>query len=69
MAESKIKQLRTFTEEAYSELQKVTWPDWDQLKDATIKTIIFVFLVSGVIWAMDWIIRTLVSFIMGLFGA
>ena len=66
---SRIQQLRTFMEEAYAELQKVTWPDWDQLKDATLKTIIFVLLVSAVIWAMDWSIRTVLRLIMGVAGA
>jgi preprotein translocase SecE subunit len=66
---SRIQELRTFIEEAYAELQKVTWPDWDQLKDATLKTIIFVFLVAGVIWMMDWVIRSALRLIMGAFGA
>jgi preprotein translocase SecE subunit len=66
---SRIQELRIFVEEAYVELQKVTWPDWDQLKDATLKTIIFVFLVAGVIWAMDTVIRSVVRLIMGAFGA
>ncbi len=66
---SRIQELRTFIEEAYAELQKVTWPDWDQLKDATLKTIFFVFLVAAVIWAMDWVVRNAVGFIMGWFGA
>ena len=66
---SRIQELRTFIEEAFSELQKVTWPDWDQLQDATLKTIIFVFLVAGVIWMMDWVIRSALRLIMGAFGA
>lgn len=66
---SRIQELRTFIEEAYAELQKVTWPDWDQLKDATLKTIFFVFLVAAVIWAMDWVVRNAVGLIMGVFGA
>jgi preprotein translocase subunit SecE len=65
----KIRETGTFLEECWVELQKVTWPDWDQLRSATIVVIIFTIAISGVIWLMDlassWLIRT----IMGLFGA
>ena len=65
----KVKETQTFLEECWIELQKVTWPDWDQLRSATIVVILFTVAISAVIWLMDvsasWVIRT----IMGLFGA
>ena len=68
-AVDKLKETQTFVEECWIELQKVTWPDWDQLRSATIVVIIFTVLIAAVIWLMDltssWLIRT----IMGLFGA
>ena len=65
----KIGETRTFLEESWDELQKVTWPDYDQLKNATLVIIVFVFAVSGVIWIMDIAVRNIVDFIMGIFGA
>ena len=65
----KISETRTFLEESWDELQKVTWPDYNQLKNATLVIIVFVFAVSGVIWLMDIAVRNIVEFIMSVFGA
>jgi preprotein translocase SecE subunit len=65
----KISETRTFLEESWDELQKVTWPDYEQLKNATLVIIVFVIAVSGVIWLMDIAVRNIVNFIMGIFGA
>jgi preprotein translocase SecE subunit len=47
----------------------VTWPDYDQLKSATLVVIVFVILISAVIWIMDRASRTVIGLIMGAFGA
>ncbi len=66
---SKITATRDFIEECWEELSKVTWPDKDQLRSATLVVILFVFLISAVIWIMDVASRTVIGFIMGIFGA
>ncbi len=66
---SKIVATRDFIEECWEELSKVTWPDSEQLKSATMVVILFVFLISAVIWIMDVASRTIIGFIMGIFGA
>ncbi len=65
----KITATRDFVEECWDELGKVTWPDYEQLKSATLVVIAFVFLISAVIWVMDVASRTVINFIMGIFGA
>ena len=65
----KAKDTRSFLEECVTELQKVTWPDWDQLRSATIVVGVFTALVSLVIWIMDKTSDVVVSWIMGIFGA
>ena len=65
----KVKDTGTFMEECVTELQKVTWPDWDQLRSATIVVGVFTALVSLVIWIMDKTSDVFVSWIMGIFGA
>ncbi len=65
----KVKDTRSFLEECVTELQKVTWPDWDQLRSATIVVGVFTTLVSLVIWIMDKTSDVVVSWIMGIFGA
>ena len=65
----KVKDTGTFMEECVTELQKVTWPDWDQLRSATIVVGVFTAVVSLVIWIMDKTSDVVVSWIMGIFGA
>ena len=65
----KVKDTGTFMEECVTELQKVTWPDWDQLRSATIVVGVFTALVSLVIWIMDKMSDVVVSWILGIFGA
>ena len=60
---------KTFLEECVAELRKVTWPDYDQLKNATMVVLLFVIGISVVIWVMDVAVRSLVNAIMGMFGA
>jgi preprotein translocase subunit SecE len=65
----RAKDSKTFLEECWTELQKVTWPDGDQLRSATIVVIVFTIVISAIIWLMDLGASGLVRFIMGLFGA
>ena len=65
----KFSATRDFVEECWDELGKVTWPDRDQLRSSTLVVIAFVILISGIIWMMDVASRSVIGFIMGLFGA
>lgn len=69
MAVSKIEETKVFLEESVEELRKVTWPDQDQLRNATLVVLVFVAIVSGMIWSMDTVVRWLVDAIMSVFGA
>lgn len=69
MAIQKLQETKTFIEESWEELQKVTWPDYEQLRSATIVVLVFCILISAMIWGMDVIVRSIVEFIMGIFGA
>jgi preprotein translocase SecE subunit len=66
---AQLKRTGEFIEESWTELQRVTWPDWPQLKSATLVVIVFCILVAGVIWLMDLASRFLIDLIMGIFGA
>ena len=65
----RVRSTRTFIEESWEELQKVTWPDWPQLKNATIVIIVFVILISAVIWLMEVVVRFVIDSILRIFGA
>jgi preprotein translocase subunit SecE len=40
--------------EVRAEVQKVTWPGWDELRKSTVLIIIFVIILGLVIAIMDW---------------
>jgi preprotein translocase SecE subunit len=66
---SPVRSAVQFIEESWEELQRVTWPDWPQLKNATLVVILFCILVAVIIWIMDTTSRFVIDLIMGLFGA
>ena len=68
-AVEKFKETRTFVEECWVELQKVTWPDVEQLRSATIVVLVFTIAVSAIIWLMDKSVSWIINLIMGIFGA
>jgi preprotein translocase SecE subunit len=65
----KIADGRTFVEESWAELQRVTWPDYEQLKNATFIIILFSIAVALIIWLMDVASRTVINQILRIFGA
>jgi len=51
--ESLPARVATFYQEVVTEMRKVTWPDREQLKDTTIKIIIFVLFIAAIIGLID----------------
>ncbi|MFV0531620.1 MAG: preprotein translocase subunit SecE [Flavobacteriales bacterium] len=44
---------------SYNEfMNRVTWPNWDELQSATLVVAVFALLVAGVTAFADWIINT-----------
>ena len=67
---SRIQGARTFIQECATEMERVTWPDRDQLRNATWVVILFTILITVIIWIMDLASRlVIVDFIMGIFQA
>jgi preprotein translocase subunit SecE len=63
-----VTRTRTFVGEVVEELKKVTWPDFPQLKNATLVIIVFVIIVALIIWVMDLSVRGILNVIMDLFA-
>jgi preprotein translocase subunit SecE len=57
MAVAIIERTSTWYQEIVAEMRKVTWPDQAQLKDTTIKILIFVLFVAAVIGLLDVILQ------------
>jgi preprotein translocase subunit SecE len=64
-----VSRTRDYTQQIAEEIRKVTWPDWPQLKNSTLVVIVFVVIVSLIIFLMDLIVRGVLGFIMNLFSA
>lgn len=67
MAAAFVATARDFFAEVIDEIKKVTWPDWPQLKNATLVILVFVLIVAGIIWVMDLGVRGLLGLIMNVF--
>ncbi len=63
-----VRRTQEFAEQVQVEMRRVTWPDKDQLRGATIGILIFVFIMAIVIGAMDSVFAAAVRFIVGSFG-
>jgi preprotein translocase SecE subunit len=59
---------RDFVSQTIDELKKVTWPDFPQLKNATLVIIVFVVIVSLIIYVMDLSVRGIMNVIMDVFA-
>lgn len=64
----RIGKIRQFTLEVQAEMKKVTWPDWEQLRNATGVIIVFVLIIAAIIGLMDLVFRQIVDLIVGFFG-
>jgi preprotein translocase subunit SecE len=54
-----IRNIPAFYNEVVAEMGKVTWPDRAQLKDTTIKLIIFVLFIGAVLGVVDVLLQTI----------
>ena len=52
-----VERTTNWYQEVVAEMRKVTWPDQAQLKDTTIKILIFVLFVAAVIGLLDVILQ------------
>jgi preprotein translocase subunit SecE len=60
---------KRFFGEVRDEMRKVTWPDRPQLVNSTWVILIFVLIVSGIIFVMDWGVRGIIDIVINVFTA
>jgi preprotein translocase subunit SecE len=68
MAETTRTTAVDFVREVREQIQKVTWPDRDQLKESTGIIIVFMLLVGGMIFGMDRIVDLVLNLVRSLFA-
>ncbi|MGH7458246.1 MAG: preprotein translocase subunit SecE [Longimicrobiaceae bacterium] len=59
---------REYLGEVRTEMAKVTWPDWPQLKNATLVILVFVTVITLLITGIDVLVRMGLGFFSALFG-
>jgi preprotein translocase subunit SecE len=64
-----MKDVQQFVEDVQAEMRKVTWPDREQLRNATAVILVFVIIIAIIIGLMDgifaWFVRTFVGVFSG----
>lgn len=55
--QGQIKRLAGYCQETWVELQKCTWPTWDELKGSTALIMIMITLLGGFIVVIDLILN------------
>ena len=64
-----VQRFITFYNDVVNEMKKVTWPDWQQVRQLSIGVIVLSLFIGGVIALMDVILQNvLVRWIPSLFG-
>jgi preprotein translocase subunit SecE len=64
-----VRDVGTFFVQVRAEMRKITWPDRQQLRQATIAIIVFVAVLGLLIYVMDLVLQNvLVQLIPSLFG-
>ena len=49
-----MNKITTYFQESYKELlEKVTWPSWSQLQQATVIVLVATILITFIVWIMD----------------
>ena len=64
----RIRSAQGFVTDVRAELQKVTWPDWPQLKNSTFVIVVFVAVLAFVIFLMDFLSLNLVRILTSILG-
>ena len=64
-----MKDVQQFVEDVQTEMKRVTWPDREQLRNATAVILVFCVIIAIIIGLMDtmfsWFVRTFVGVLSG----
>ncbi len=64
-----VKQTQQFAEEVQVEMRRVTWPDREQLRNATFVILVFCIILAIIIGLMDALFSWSVRMIVAIFGS
>ncbi len=63
-----LRKTREFVGDVQTEMQKVTWPDWPQLKNSTWVIIVFLVVVALLVFVMDFAVNNALELLRSVLG-
>jgi preprotein translocase subunit SecE len=64
-----MNKVTTYFRESYHELlEKVSWPNWNQLQQSTVIVLVATLLITAIIWGMDLIAQSGLKLIYSFFA-
>jgi preprotein translocase subunit SecE len=63
-----MNKIQTYFKDSYNELmEKVTWPNWQQLQQSTMIVLLATLVITAIVWVLDLGSSTVLKFIYSLF--
>jgi preprotein translocase subunit SecE len=63
-----MNKIQSYIKDSYNELlDKVTWPNWQQLQQSTMIVLIATLIITAIIWVLDFGSNSVLKFIYSLF--
>jgi preprotein translocase subunit SecE len=63
-----MNKIQAYFKDSYNELmEKVTWPNWQQLQQSTMIVLVATLVITAIVWVLDLGSSTVLKFIYSLF--
>ncbi|MFM2231967.1 MAG: preprotein translocase subunit SecE [Bacteroidota bacterium] len=63
-----MNKIQTYFRDSYKELmEKVTWPNWQQLQQSTMIVLVATLVITAIVWLLDLGSSNLLKFVYSLF--
>jgi preprotein translocase subunit SecE len=63
-----MNKIQTYFRDSYKELmEKVTWPNWQQLQQSTMIVLVATLVITAIVWVLDLGSSSVLKFVYSLF--
>ncbi len=63
-----MNKIQSYFKDSYQELmEKVTWPNWQQLQQSTMIVLVATLVITAIVWVLDFGSSNVLKFIYSLF--
>ena len=63
-----MNKIQSYFKDSYRELlEKVTWPNWQQLQQSTMIVLVSTLIITAIIWVLDFGSNSVLKFIYSFF--